>query len=302
VVGGSETGSLVGIGFESKRELWYRKGKFPDIELPPRPDNARMESGRDNEITVLNKVARLYPHLKIVPVRIFACDLEKFLGATLDAKVIEPDGTEVPLEAKTIGMPPDFDLEWENGDGEPGKGRAPFRHVLQLMTQMLMLGVSHGYLAGMVISAFDSRLALVRVEYHAGTAKRLEDEARQFFADIAAGREPEFDYKRDRELIAMLSPKEVPDKVIDLFGDNELRAMLIERADLKDRIKTDTARCEEIEAEIMDKMGDAERVSGIPDFRITWKTSHFNAFTMPERDKRVLRIYDRRKPTKGEAA
>jgi predicted phage-related endonuclease len=79
-----------------------------------------------------------------------------------------------------------------------------------------------------------------------------------------------------------------------------LPEMLAERALLHARIDMDEARCKEIETEIKFLMRDAAVVTGLPDWKITWKTGIRKGYTVETKELRTLRIYDRR--TNEEAA
>jgi len=70
--------------------------------------------------------------------------------------------------------------------------------------------------------------------------------------------------------------------------------MLDRRAALCDRMKADEAAVEAINAELMFLLGDAEAASGLNGWRITYKTQHRSAYSVPAKDLRVLRVYDKR--------
>ncbi|MGH7935716.1 MAG: hypothetical protein ACREF8_01745, partial [Chthoniobacterales bacterium] len=118
---------------------------------------------------------------------------------------------------------------------------------------------------------------------------RIRQAVVKFCDDIAAGREPKPDYARDAEVIAAMSPAEMPGKAVDLSGDNELPVILAERAAIAARMKIDEARKKTIETEVKHKMGDAETaVTG--DFAITLRTTNRKAYSVAATSFRALRI------------
>jgi hypothetical protein len=54
-------------------------------------------------------------------------------------------------------------------------------------------------------------------------------------------------------------------------------------------MKADEARCDEIEAMVMARMGTAA-VATVPGFSVTWKVQHRKGYTVPPSDPRVLNI------------
>jgi predicted phage-related endonuclease len=115
-----------------------------------------------------------------------------------------------------------------------------------------------------------------------------------FWQQVANGIEPSPDFGRDADVIAALRGPETKGRKIDFAGHNELPDMLGQRAALKARIEADKARCEEIETEIKFLMDDAEVVTGLPDWSITFKTTDYKGYSVPARSARVLRIKDKR--------
>ena len=83
-------------------------------------------------------------------------------------------------------------------------------------------------------------------------------------------------------------------KTFDGSGHNELPIILAQRAALLARIKQDEERCEEIENEVKVLLGDAESVSNLSGWRITFKTTERAGYTVAPKSIRSLRIYDRR--------
>ena len=254
--------------YKSPLRLWHEKARL--IDLPEQAETGPMRRGRRHERTVAEIVAELRPDWRIEKANVYLRDTDIRLGCTPDYFIHDdPRGLGV-LQIKTC-TPSVFEREWCG----PPEDKAPFRATLQCLTERLLTGAAFGVLAAYAIDPWDDPPPAIReVMPHPKAEQRICAFTVKFWDDIAHRREPEPDYGMDRELLAMLAPHEVPDSTVDLSGDNEALSGVVERAELKDRIKNDLARCEEIEAMMMHKIGDAERVIGIPDFRITWKTQH----------------------------
>src|SRR5262249_13012173 len=79
-----------------------------------------------------------------------------------------------------------------------------------------------------------------------------------FWRNVDAGIPPATDYARDNRLLALMYPKEIPGKEIDLRGDNRVPTILDERANLMATIKVLDGKKDALEAELREKIGDAE--------------------------------------------
>jgi predicted phage-related endonuclease len=136
-------------------------------------------------------------------------------------------------------------------------------------------------------------LALIEVPRHPAAEQRIKAAVVQFWADVAAGREPDPDYGKDAELLKVIAPHEVAGKSIDLSGDNELPALLYQCAEIMTAMKGYEARKDEIETMLKFKMRDASSVVGLPDWSISWKSQHRKEFVVPAKKVRTLRIHHR---------
>jgi predicted phage-related endonuclease len=171
----------------------------------------------------------------------------------------------------------------------------PFWIVLQALQEMMLTDAAFGAVAVLCVDPFDLVCSIHEVQRHPSSEAKILAAVKQFWNDVAHGREPTPDYGKDAALISILAPRESsPDKTVDLGGNNELPAMLAEREFLHACIRRDEARCKEIETEIKFLMRDAAVVTGLPDWKITWKTGIRQGYTVPTKELRTLRIYDRR--------
>lgn len=248
-------------------------------------DNSAMRRGRIMESSVAAAAAELRPDWKIEKCNAYYRDADLRLGATPDF-IIRRDGDSGPnvgiLQAKTV-TPSVYERDWQNG--------APLWIQLQTMTEMMLTGAAFGVVAALKVDPFDLDCTLVEVPRMEAVERRIVAAVRQFWDDVAAGRQPQPDPAKDAELLSVIAPREKSGKAIDLSGDNELPALLDQREQIMAGITGYEQRKSEIETQLKFLMGDAERVTGLPEWSITWKTQHRAAFSVPEKDIRTLRIH-----------
>lgn len=252
-------------------------------------DSPMMRRGRLLEPAVGLAVAEDRPTWTIEPAKMFLCDPDRRIAATPDFFIKgDPRGLGV-LQTKTAA-PSVFARDWVGGS------EVPFWIVLQVTTEMMLAQAAFGAVAVMCVDPFDLVCSIHEVVRHPAAEARITNAVRQFWDDVKAGREPAPDYGKDSSLIALLAPRESsPEKTIDLSGNNELPEMLAERELLHARMRSDELRCKEIETKIKFMMRDAAIVTGLRDWKITWKTSTRQGYTVATKELRTLRIYDQRK-------
>lgn len=279
------TASRVGALFDvhpycSALRLYLEKS---GVEFPEQDDSPVKRRGRLLEGAVGLAVAEARPDWRIVKAGDYFRDADARLGATPDFFIEgDPRGPGV-LQTKTVA-PHVFKRDWEEGQ------TIPFWITLQTLAECMLTGAAWGAVAAMKIDAFDLACPILDVPRHQAAEAKIVAAARQFWDDVAHGREPGPDYGKDADLLPIIAPLAVKDKTIDLSASNELPALLDQRARLKEQIQAYAARCEEIETEVRFRMKDAERVVGIDGFSITYKNQHRDAYTIPAKDYRVLRI------------
>jgi predicted phage-related endonuclease len=280
----SRVGALFGVHpYVTALKLYL---EHSGIEFP-QEESAVMRRGRLLEGAVALAVADERPEWTIVKNQFYFRDPELRLGATPDFLIEgDPRGLGV-LQTKTAA-PHIYERDWESGK------TVPFWVTLQTLTECLLTDAVFGVVAPMQIDAFDLACSVIEIPRHATSENRITTAVAEFWDDVAHGREPAPDYGKDKNLIPYLMPRAAKDKIIDLSGDNELPTLLDQRAKLMDTIKLYSERCDEIETEVRFKMRDAERVTGLDGWSITWKNQHREPKLVPAKDFRVLRIFDKR--------
>jgi predicted phage-related endonuclease len=238
------------------------------------------------EPVVAAAVEKQRPGWKIVKANEYIRDPDLRLGCTIDFYIEgDPRGLGV-LQAKTAA-PSSFRKHWADD-------QVPFYVALQNAAEMqLEYEAAFGAVACLIIDPWKCECPIYDIPRHDGVEQRIRDGVVKFWADIAAGIEPDPDFARDADLIAALYPSAVPLKTIDLTGDNMLPVLLAERAEIKRRMGFDAARCQEIETEVKFKMGDAEAAT-CGEFSITLKNQHRKAYSVAETSFRRLLITDHR--------
>ncbi len=255
------------------------------VDLPQQADSGPMRRGRILESAVAAAVAEQRPDWQLEKCNDYFRDPELGLAATPDFFIHgDPRGLGI-LQAKTAA-PSVFEREWK--DGQP-----PLWITLQAATEMLLTDAKFGAVACLVVDPFNLPCPIYDIPRHEAAEKRIIEGVGRFWAEIEAGKEPDADYGLDRDLLKTLMPHEEPGVTIDLSTDNEVIAGLIERADLKERIKTDSSRCEAIETMLMSRMGPAA-IARVPDFTVSWKVQHRKGYTVEPSSPRVLLIRDKR--------
>jgi predicted phage-related endonuclease len=255
--------------------------EFPDA------DNKTMRRGRWLEPAVATAVEEERPQWKLRAPKVYLRDPDLRLGCTPDYLIDgDPRGLGV-LQCKTVA-PSVYAREWLGGS------EIPFWIVLQTLTECMLSDAAFGVVAALLVDPHAMDVAILEVPRHADSELKILVAVRNFWRNVAAGIEPDPDFARDAAVIKALMPRETPGKQINLAGNNELPAMLAERAELLKTMGAAEDRCEEIEAEVKHLMGDAESANGLADWKITYRVQKRAGYTVPPKEPRVLLIKDKR--------
>jgi predicted phage-related endonuclease len=280
----SRVGALFGVHpYETALRLYAEKRgvEFPDA------DNKTMRRGRWLEPAVATAVEEERPQWQLRAPKVYLRDPDLRLGCTPDYFIDgDPRGLGV-LQAKTVA-PSVYARDWHNGS------EIPLWITLQALTEMMLADAAFGVVAALLVDPHAMDVAILDVPRHADSEAKIIAAVSSFWLCVATGLEPDPDFGRDAAIIKALTPRETPGKQIDFSGRNDLPDMLWERATLMANIKQQEERCDEIETKIKFLMGDAERANGLGGWLLTYKVEHRNAYTVPAKDPRVLRIRDKR--------
>jgi predicted phage-related endonuclease len=256
------------------------------VEFPDK-DNRTMRRGRWLEPAVAKAVQEIRPEWKLSPAEVYLRDSELRLGATPDFYIhTDPRGLGV-LQCKTCA-PSVYEREWLGGK------EIPFWITLQTLVECMLADAKFGCVAVLVVDPHAMDCKILEIPRHPAAEQKIIEAVSNFWIAVDQGQEPEPDFGRDTATIRALTARGTHGKTLDLAGNNELPEMLEQRATLMAGIKQAEARCEQIENQIRHTLGDAESVTGLNGWRITYNTTDFKGYTVQPRSQRILRILDRR--------
>lgn len=245
-------------------------------------ESGPMRRGRHFEPAALAYFAEEHPEFWISRPNTFIMAPAERLACTPDA-VLEPKdgprGELVNAQIKTISKPV-FD-KWN--------GVPPVGYTLQVACENMLMDAARGILVVLVVSNFDAELHTFDIPRHDGAERNIIEAAREFWANMEAGKFPPPDYRRDADVLAAMNPAAEPGTTVDLSNDNRLAEILPIRAKLKADVKISLEELEAIDAEIKEKIGSAETAT-FPGWRVTYKNQRRKAYTVAESTRRVLNI------------
>lgn len=193
---------------------------------------------------------------------------EHQLGATPDF-FISDDGL---LQAKTCSV-----QQWEKWHGA-----APIAYLLQTLTELLVTGRSWGVLAIMIRTS-GHPVHYFDVPRHALAERRILDAVAAWWREYDSGTLP--GPAPAAEITAELDDGSHR----DLSSDNELPAILAERAMLTDERRIRDKRLDEIDETLKARIG-AARTAWLPGWNLTFRSQTRRETVIPEKTFRVLRI------------
>ncbi|MGZ2472340.1 YqaJ viral recombinase family nuclease [Sinorhizobium medicae] len=275
----SEVAAAVGVDeYRSPLSLYAEKMGLTSVAETP-----IMRRGRHFESAAVSYLAEEHHDWRIARPHVFVMDTEKRLACTPDvlAEVPGKDGI-CNVQIKTISAP-----KFEEWHGVPPAGC-----TLQVATENMLLDAAHGYLAVLAVSTYEASLHLFEVPRHQAAEKKIASVAQDFWRNVEAGQLPKPDYRLDADVIAEMHPQAIKGETIDLSGDNRLAEILPYRRHLKERQKAVADELSALDAEIRDKIGDAEEAE-FPGWRITCRNQTRKSYTVPEWSGRKLNISER---------
>lgn len=248
----SVAGALLGVDpFKSRYRLWMEKaGRVSeDVE-----ETEAMLRGKLLEEPALKMLAIDRPKWKVWQPNVYLRDPAARIGATPDAYAVDPARKGVGvIQVKSVS-PRAFRSRWQD---ETGEAEPPLYVLAQTIQEAHLAGAAWAAVLALVIDN-GIRVHVIDVPIHAGVVKRLREETAKFWQSIEAGEAPEPDYAADGALLAGLYAED-NGREVDLSGDNFLPTLLDEREQIKAEMRAAKARADEIDAEIIAKIGEHER-------------------------------------------
>lgn len=220
--------------------------------IEPEP-NARMDLGKLYQPLILKRAAQVY-RLDVVENEADEYLRDGRLGCTLDAHMDAPDRGRMAVEAKRVHW-----LRWKQTWTETA---APPDIEVQLQAQLAVTGWSHGLI---VCDNGDDELLYYEREANKELIERLRDEARLFFAALAADKEPDpLGSPLELPMLANLYPETDPKKIVEIMDDEDLALAVRQFDQAREAEGFNRKLAEQCRAKLLGAAGDAAilRVNG----------------------------------------
>ena len=277
-----------GHEYTDKWELWHAKrGTMPRRGISPE----LAMRGHLFEPVAVEMIRRTRPDWKISyepGVYSYFRDPDARIGGTPDVIVDHPTRGRGVIQIKTVGRPV-YRTKWI--DPETDAARPPLWVQMQAETERYLTGGLWAGVAALVSDEyFGVEFALFDVEETPGLIETMKRRTAEFWADVAAGNEPDPEFWRGGGRIEAIYPTADPDNELDLTTNERAQALLQTRAIyVRDRREAD-AEIEAIDAEIKHIMGTATVAHLGEGRRIIWRNERRQGRTSPPTNSRVLRL------------
>lgn len=251
----TDIAALFGISpYCTPYELWHRKKDLINVEFI---ENQRMKWGTRLQDAIAAGIAeekgwtirRKDEYIRLPELR---------LGSSFDFEMIYPPGTVIDngpcglLEIKNVDS-----LQYKREWIEDEKGiQAPYHIEIQVQHQLLVSCLQFSYL-GALVGGND--LKLFKRTRDEKIISAITAKAWSFWQSIEDNKPPAPDFEADADFIAKQYNFAEPGKIVDLTEDIHSVDLVSEYRSLKDIISVNTKRCEGIKAELLTRIGDAEK-------------------------------------------
>lgn len=165
----------------------------------------------------------------------------------------DPLGVGGILEIKNVDYL-QFQKEWLLN--EKGNYEAPYHIEIQVQHQLLVTGRAFAYI-GVLIGG--NKLELIKRTPDQKIHEAIIAQAAEFWKSIDENNPPAPNFDTDADFISKLMGYAEPGKVIDVSKDAEILALVSEQQELKAIISDNQKRCDAIKAEVLVRIGDAEK-------------------------------------------
>jgi putative phage-type endonuclease len=270
-IGASDAAAILGISpYATSWEVWADKTD----RLEAWKGNEATKSGQAFERAVLDcaeaELGQLERNVRL-------CHADYPLAATLDARVVE---TGEPVEAKTTGLVGRVSGDW----GDALTDQIPDYYLVQCHTQLIVTGAELAYLyaliAGRGVVAF-------KVERNDRLHSQLIEVLTSWWdMHIVRGVEPERKSPPPLEVVKRL--RKSAGKSI-AFGQDEVELLNI-RNQLKEAERDAKRKIEEIDAQILLRLGDAEEAICCDGTRLTYFERQRKSYTVEASSYRQIQV------------
>lgn len=237
----------------SEFELWHRKKDGMDSGFEP---NDRIKWGQRLQDSIAHgvaedngwKVRRMDEYLRVPDLR---------MGSSFDFSI--ESCTDDPriglLEIKNVDALI-FRDQWAV-DGDTLE--APSHIEIQVQHQLAVSGRAFAYLAALVGG---NRVVLIKRTPDQAIITAIKSKVQAFWKSVDENTPPSPDFHRDAEFISKLYGYAEPGKVFDASSDSEIQTLMERYKALAGQVKTAEDEKDAIKAQILTRVGDAEKVEG----------------------------------------
>jgi len=244
----TEVSALFGVSpYMTEYELWYRKKEGDVGSFEP---SERMVWGIRLEDTVARGIAE-DQGWKVRAWNTYGRVPELRIGSSFDYRILGED--KAVLEVKCVDGLIARD-KWDLSDPNP---EAPVHIEFQVQHQMLVSGYDRAVIGALVGG---NTVHLIHRRKDERVHRAILDRVRGFWASIEANRPPEPDFNRDAAFITAQNFFAEPGKVLDATEDEAVRVLCERYTELGSTIRGLTKDRDAFKAELLTKIGDAEKV------------------------------------------
>lgn len=248
----TESAALFGMSpYITRFELWHRKkhGGAPDFQT-----NARMDWGNRLEAAIAQGIAA-EQGWEIRPMKEYFRLPDLRIGSSFDFVITNhPSGQPAHLEIKNVDY-----LAYRDGwlVEDDGLIQAPEQIEMQVQHQMLCSGFPRSYIGALIGG---NRGVVVERERDDTVIAAIRHRIAQFWASVDAGIEPPPVMPEDADAVIRLNQHAEPGKILDASGDAEIARLVQEYKQRTAARDTADEDAKVLKAEILQRIGDAERV------------------------------------------
>jgi predicted phage-related endonuclease len=248
----SVAAALLGLHpYVTPLQLYMAKARivpFEDIDTPA------MRRGRLLEPLAIELIKEAKPDWQVTEARDYVRDPVHRLGATPDVYLRDRLRQLGITQIKSV-EPTAFERSWRDPDTH--EITPPVWIGIQAALEAHLTGATFATIA-VVRVGHGVEFDLIEVPNTPGLIERLEAAADAFWQAIEKREPPPPDFLADAELVRRLYPSAMPDKTIDLTGNNRLPWLAAEDERLAAIAKDVDDRRKAGKAELLHLMGDAE--------------------------------------------
>lgn len=248
----TESAALFGLSpYVTAFELYHRKksGTVPAFQL-----HERIKWGNALEEAIARGIAAEHGW-EVAPMKDYWRVPAERVGSSFDFIITNhPSGAPAHLEVKNVDFLT-FKRDWLKHDD--GTLEAAAHIEMQVQHQMLVSGFPRSYIGALVGG---NRGLVIERERDEPVIQAIRAKCAAFWADVDAGREPAAVFPADAAAVIALHGHAEPGKLLDASADAELAALLAAYKEAAAREKNADEDKQSLHAQILARIGDAERV------------------------------------------